>query len=122
MRLQTKFLGDQVQPYTNEELVSRCNDFFYSNQATLGHYFRTLYNIIKFVKQSNVPNKRFYTNLVRAQISEDETLVIFYDCLSELGSERFKPLVEEFALLKTIKKEKLIKPEHMALFADRAFK
>jgi len=121
-KLQGRFRSKEINDYTNEEVISFCNDFYYTNQDVFGHYFRTLYNIIKFVKHSNVSDKRFYTNLVRAQISEYETLVIFYDCLSDLGSERFKPLVEEFALLKTIKKERLIKPEHMALFSETAFK
>jgi len=81
-------------------------------QPDVGHYFRNLYHIVKFVDQSSVDDKRFYTNLVRAQLSSHELLLLFYNCLTALGEEKFKPLVERYELLKHMPKEKLIRPEH----------
>lgn len=78
------------------------DEFYKGHQHELGHYFRLLYNIVKFVKSSDILNKRFYTNLVRAQLSSYELTLIFFNCLSQWGEEKFKPLVEEFALLKTL--------------------
>lgn len=46
-------------------------------QADVGHYFRNLYNIVKFVDLSDVQDKQFYVNLVRAQLSSDELLLLF---------------------------------------------
>jgi Putative phage abortive infection protein len=81
--------------------------FYREHQAALGHYFRLLYNIIKLVKHTKTVDQRFYTNLVRAQLSSAELKLIFYNCISDWGSERFKPLVEEFALLKTMPNDSL---------------
>lgn len=78
------------------------NCFYNKHQATLGNYFRLLYNIVKLVKRTDGIDKYFYTNLVRAQLSSDELKLIFYNCLSTWGIEKFKPLIEEFALLKAI--------------------
>lgn len=114
---------EKVNNLTKDEVVRHtCNYVFKKRQDDLGHYFRTLYNLIKFVKQSNVTDKKFYTNLIRAQLSTHEVLIIFYDCLSDLGSEKFKPLIEEFALLKIVTEEILIDPYDYSLFAKSAYK
>jgi uncharacterized membrane protein len=108
-----------------ENEVMRINEcyksFYHEHQCEIGHYFRMLYNIIKFIKNSNVSNKHFYTNLVRAQLSSQELLIIFYNGLSELGNAKLKPLIEEFALLKTVPKNRLILDSHRQLYADRAY-
>lgn len=91
---------------SEEDLLKRIDEFyspFYlENENDLGHYFRSVYNLIKFVDRSNVDEetKRFYTNLVRAQLSSHELKVLFYNCLSSMGRKKFKPLVEKYSLLK----------------------
>lgn len=63
------------------ELVKRVySDFYKKYQGDVGHYFRTLYNLVKLVDRSNVEDKHFYTNLVRAQLSNQEVLLLFYNC------------------------------------------
>lgn len=68
----------------------------------MGHYFRNLYHIVKFVDKANISNKREYTNILRAQLSTGELLLLYFNCLSRYGNEKFKPLVEKYSLLKTI--------------------
>ncbi len=98
------------------------SSFYEDHQTELGHYFCTLYNIIKFVRNSNVQDKSFYTNLVRAQLSSQELLLLFYNALSDLGSEKFKPLIEEFALLKTVPQNLLLDNEaHPSLYSHGAY-
>lgn len=96
-------------------------EFYQEHQATLGHYFRLLYNLIKLVKNSAVPDKRFYTNLIRAQLSSAELELLFYNCLSGLGHEKFKPLVEEFALLKTFPDDNYPPEFLIRLYSPEAF-
>jgi DNA polymerase II large subunit len=91
-------------------------EFYRSNSSELGHYFRSLYNIVKFVKNSEVDNKNLYTNLVRAQLSSYELLLMFYNCLSEMGSEKFKPYTVEFNLLKHLQIKSLLDPNHASLY------
>lgn len=82
-------------------------NFYVGVENELGHYFRNLFNIIKFVDKSDVQDKKLYTNLIRAQLSSYELALIFFNCLSEMGRDKFKPLIEKYCLLKNIP-EKLI--------------
>ncbi len=129
----TSFYRRLAQTYANEKKVSVQQDellliqnvydkFYEIHQTELGHYFRTLYNIIKFVRYSNVQDKHNYTNLVRAQLSSQELLLLFYNGLSKHGIEKFKPLIEEFALLKTVPQNLLLNKEsHTSLYKSGAF-
>ena len=94
-------------------------------EPTVGHYFRNLYNLIKFVDRNdnmNYEDKKVYTNIVRAQLSSYELLLLFYNCLSKYGSEKFKPLVEEYHLLKTVPTDKLINEKHKDAYPESTFK
>lgn len=75
--------------------------FYESHKSELGHYFRTLYNLVKFVDQSEVSEKRVYTNLIRAQLSDDEATLLFLNGLTERG-RKFKPLLEKYSMLKNV--------------------
>lgn len=76
--------------------------------SDLGHYFRMLYNLLKFVDTSEVMNKRFYTDLIRAQLSSHELLMIYYNCISDLGTKKLAPLVLKYNLMKHLPEEKLV--------------
>ncbi|NVJ47271.1 MAG: hypothetical protein HWE07_09090 [Cytophagia bacterium] len=91
-------------------------------EADLSHYFRNLYNIIKFIDQSGVDNKKTYTNFVRAQLSNYELDFLFYNCLTKNGKEKFKPLVESYSLLKNINKSHIIGGSQLVnLYSSKAF-
>ena len=97
------------------------DSFFIRYQAVLGHYFRNLYNVLKYVKNSDMENKRVYTNLVRAQLSSDELVLLFYDCLSAYGKNKFKPIVEEFALLNNLDERLVFDQSHLSLYSQSAY-
>ena len=42
--------------------------FYRDREAQLGHYFRNLYNIIRFIDDSSIPDKQRYARFVRAQL------------------------------------------------------
>jgi Putative phage abortive infection protein len=97
-------------------------EFFYINhEHEIGHYFRLLYNIVKLIKLTDGIDKKRYTNLVRAQLSSYELKLLFYNCISSLGREKFKPLVEEFSLLKTMPNTVLPEDELLYQFSPAAF-
>ncbi len=89
--------------------------FYETRQQDVGHYFRSLYNLVKFVDMSSTPDKRLYTNLVRAQLSTYELALLCYNCLSSFGAEKFKPFVEDYALLKGLSVDALIEADHKNL-------
>ncbi len=97
---------------------------FAKYQQQVGYYFRSLYNFVKFVDQSDFPKdyeaKKFYTNLIRAQLSSNELGILFYNCLSERGAE-FKKLVEKYALLKDMDFKVLINEKDKGLYDKSAY-
>lgn len=114
----------KMQPDLN--LSDLCNvtyaGFTRHRQSDVGHYFRTLYNVIKFIATSDIEPKQVYINIVRAQLSSSELCILFYNCLNSFGNQKFKPLVEDFGLLENINLENLIDQTHKGLYEESAFK
>ncbi|MBI1731904.1 MAG: putative phage abortive infection protein [Gammaproteobacteria bacterium] len=118
----TEYADQHPRSMESERINAAYLRFFDENQAELEHYFRSLYNTVKFVKISDVKEKRFYTNLIRSQLSSYEVVLLFYSCLSDFGRDRFKPLIEEFALLEALPRALLINStEHLLLYEAGAF-
>lgn len=103
-----------------EEIRSSWNSFWEYHAMELAHYYRYLYNIIRFIDESEV-EKVNYIRIVRSQLSDQELLLLFYNCLSEHGSENFKPLVERYSLLDNMPIEQLPDSEHIDLYDLNAF-
>lgn len=122
------YYGELLGRLLNEDAINHPDaavthyEVFYSqHQHALGHYFRLLYNLVKFIKRSDGIDRQFYCNLIRAQMSSDELSLLFYNCLSDFGSVKFKPLVEEFALLKNFPTEHLPGPRLLQQYSAAAF-
>jgi hypothetical protein len=94
--------------------------YFNSHQSDLGHYFRNLYHIFKFINMSEVEDKEFYVAIVRAQLSTYESLMLFYNCLSKHG-KKFKPLIEEFNVFKGLPSDMLLNQEHYSMYREIAY-
>ncbi|MDN3365411.1 putative phage abortive infection protein [Priestia megaterium] len=77
-------------------------------ESHLGHYFRNLYRIVKFVHESQLSydEKRNYIGIIRAQLSSSELVLLLYNGLSELG-ENFLPLMKEYNLLDNLNEDLL---------------
>jgi hypothetical protein len=104
--------------------IEAYNQLYSAHQGTLGHYFRNLYHIIKFVNVSkDIPEqeKRDYTNLVSVQLSSCELALLFYHGIHPEGAG-FKPLIEKYGLLRDLDKERfLFKPDHRCFFKEQAY-
>lgn len=89
----------------------------------LHHYFRFLYHILKFIKQSDIAEveKLKYSSITRATLSAHELIFIFYNCLHDNGKTNFKPLVEYFSLLKNIDDSLIINEDQRREYHDLAF-
>ncbi|NML24341.1 putative phage abortive infection protein [Zoogloea dura] len=66
----------------------------------ISHYLLTLEQIAKFI-DSKIPNdeKGGYSEILRATLSMNERVVLFYYGLSPIGQQRLKPLIERYGLL-----------------------
>lgn len=91
------------------------HDIYDDYNDILGHYFRTFYHIIKLIEFSDIRDKKRYISIARAQLSNTEQLLLFYNCLHRNGNEKFKPLVEKYALLNNLDHNHLLS-EHIASF------
>lgn len=87
----------------------------------LGHYFRSLYTIYKYLNDSEISEKKMYANIIRSQLSDFELLVLYYNCLSKFGEKKFKPLVERFELFDNMPLEMLYRPEDVNHYSASAF-
>jgi hypothetical protein len=95
-------------------------DFFRRNRGDIGHYFQHLYHVLMFVDESSATEKKFYTDLLRAQLSTYEVALLFYHALSDSGHD-LKPLVERYALLEHLSPDDLLAPAHANLYAEAAY-
>jgi hypothetical protein len=92
-------------------------------ESMLGPYFRTLYHVFKFVDSRGyltVQEKIDYSNIARAQLSRYELALLFYNCLTHNGAG-FKPLVEQYGILKHLNSDDLPDSKHMDLYEQTAF-
>lgn len=92
----------------------------------LDHYFRLLYRILKYIDDSskNIPemtkDKRYeYTCIVRATLSQYELIMLFYNCMSKNGREKFKPLIEKYAIFNNLRVELLATDKDKKLYATK---
>ncbi|GAA6206835.1 hypothetical protein NBRC116601_01280 [Cognatishimia sp. WU-CL00825] len=73
---------------------------FLNYRNDLAPYFRQIYTILKFVDSSNVKQKKFYTNILRARLCSAELSLLCLNCASQHGSAKMAPLVDKFDILK----------------------
>ncbi|MCC5086430.1 putative phage abortive infection protein [Xanthomonas campestris] len=100
-------------------LSAAYTEFWNTHQSELGHYYRYLYSIVRFIKDEGQEGGP-YIRLIRAQLSDQELLLLFYNCISENGGN-FTPLVVEFSLLDNMPRMKVLDRSHLNLIAPRAF-
>lgn len=106
---------------TSREEQVTVNNFMsgaiYSTRLNSDHYFRNLYRIVKFIHDKS-SDKPFYIGTLRAQLSPHELAAIFFNGLTDSG-RKFKPLIEQYALLDNIKISLLPKRERLIHLYDR---
>lgn len=76
------------------------NRFYDEHIDDLGPYYRQLYNILKFIRSSSIQDQKFYSNVVRAQLSRSELSLLACNIASPFGSLKMAPLIKEFEVLK----------------------
>ena len=91
-----------LQLATREQVAEVYLHFYEHYRGPLGHYFRTLYHIFKFVHGGNIAEKKRYSSLARAQLSQYELALLCYHGITPIPPEttnNFKKLIVEFELL-----------------------
>lgn len=98
-------------------------------QSQLGHYFRYIYNIIKFTIDNRQESKdeKKYIDLLQAQLSNDELALIFYNGLSSNGlnsskKSQFKEWLENYQFLENLNADSLLDRRHHVSYQKIRFK
>ncbi|EHH0804813.1 hypothetical protein J7I06_004252 [Vibrio vulnificus] len=87
---------DGTDPFDNYDY------FQVSENQVVGHYFRNLYQILKFVDDAILSDvdKVKYARILRGQLSSDEIALLFFNCLSsKVDSGQFKEYVIKYKML-----------------------
>lgn len=120
--LEPKFQIEQADPKGREPYEIALLTYQYIEEQgaadILGHYFRNLYHIIKFVDEEAPSDPKRYVNFLRAQLSGTELVLLFFNCL-EPGFETFRDLVVRYALFEHLPPWKFTR-EVLALYRDVA--
>jgi len=121
-------------------------EFYDITKTDFGHYFRNLYRIIKMIDSTEFYNfdelnlnekdtnhlahyqaKNFterykYSSILRAQLSDYELLLLFYNCITVNGEKKFKPLIEKYHILKNINFSEIYHQGLRQYYTEKAFK
>ena len=102
--------GEAFKHYVENKSVGR-----------LDHYFRHLYHIFKYISESGFTDheKYHYASIVRSNLSQYELVLLYYNCLSPNGIQKFKPFVEDYALLNNLRANLLAKENERRLYKQK---
>lgn len=93
-------------PDEKERVIAAYEEFLKDNEHHVGHYFRNLYRIYKFIDESdafeNEREKRNYSGIIRAQLSSYELALLFFNSLHPNGAP-FKKYIEKYAVLENFR-------------------
>lgn len=71
-------------------------DLFNNHVEQLGHYFRHLYHLIKFIDSHCDGSAQSYVDIVQAQMTTDELYLTAINGISHFGRKRFLPLLGKY--------------------------
>lgn len=102
-----RYSGAQCEPHRFEykqEVIHSFLEVYEASSTTLAPYFRSLYQVFKFIANSELTpsQKILYANIARANLSEAEVTMLGFNGMTSEGSD-FHHLVEAFGLLKHVK-------------------
>lgn len=90
--LENIFSSDKLN--TSEITNIRKGYYFYEGKIhTLDTYFRHLQQMLEYIDESNIVNKKKYVKIIQSQMSNNEIYLCFINSLSKYAKESFKDLL-----------------------------
>jgi len=77
----------------------------------LGTYFRTLYNIYRYLDESNYADRVYYNRIIRSQIPDHALVILFYNSLTDRGL-KFQKYIVRYRILDNMLPGYLFNPHH----------
>ena len=83
--------------------INKFYDNFYEEyNEIVGHYFRNIYQILKFIDSKELKDKKFYSNILRAQLSSKELALLLINSLSDYGKNKLFPLLVKYEFMEPL--------------------
>lgn len=120
-RLTRKYRSKRAQfPQADDRdvLIFAWDDLFRDDQSQLAHYFRYLFNTIRLLSEGQEADR--YVRLLRAQLSNPELLMLFYNTAVGQHGKPFVKYAVDFELFDNIP-PRLIEASHGSLVPHKAF-
>jgi hypothetical protein len=112
-----------------KDLIANYELFYNEHHSSLSHYFRYVYNIIKFILESGLrkEEEKKYLSLLQAQLSSDEMGLIFYNSLSKYGKENIANFIiffwlDNYQILEDVNPNSLCEQWHHLFYPKTQFK
>lgn len=115
--------SDEIEVKKASMLMSNeYKNYFQSRAQNLSHYYRYIYNMFKIIYESDLSSddKKKYANILRAQLSNYELLMLFYNA-NFVHGRKFKKYMNSYAILDNLPAEKLINKKHVAFYDKKAW-
>lgn len=102
--------------------INTYNSFYKERQRDLAHYYRMVYHIYKFIDESGFDEvtRLKYANIMRAQLSNYELLMLYYNCIGEHGANMEKYAIT-YKMFDNMPIDELVLITHKYLVDPRAF-
>jgi len=104
-----------------EIIDSFYNELYHGRESELGHYFRSLYHLVKFVNDSLIGNKKRYIDLIQAYLTDAELHCTFYNGIAIYGRKHFQRLLDDYSFLENIKPKGDIFEKQFEMFYPKTF-
>jgi hypothetical protein len=112
-------MDQKIAVYTDHKVAWQHIAKDYEND--LNHYFRFMYHMVNYVDTSKMQDKYFYVRILRSNLSESELILLALNCAYGEGREKFKKLVEKYALLHNLSRDACVRLKLFPLFEHTAF-
>ena len=110
-------------------IINTYESFYEEYHYNLGHYFRFVYNIVKYIIDNfkEEEDRLKYAGILQAQLSNDELGLLFFNCLSKYGLNSRKKLqfhewVDKYQLLQNIDEQSIFDAKYVDFYPNTKFR
>ncbi|MES0872127.1 putative phage abortive infection protein [Pseudovibrio sp. SCP19] len=103
-----------------DDIVNCYDNTFKKYRSDLGHYFRSLYSIFRYIGSTNSEELQAFAKVVRAQLSEYELALLYLNAQSQRGKP-FKKHINNFSLFDNLPEDFRANGDFEDGIEDRAF-
>lgn len=117
-----KFVKSKISATPKKNISSAFWSVHDDLQGCSGPFMKNIHNCLKAIdKHCLDSHKKEYSDLLRAQLSREELVFIFYNGIGDDDFQSFKDRIEKYSLLKDVHNYPF-EPELKELYSDNSFK